>query len=888
MTIKKLQEIFNPSSIAVVGASNDKEKVGYGVFRNLLESKKKVYPVNIKHKTILGRKSYGSVLDVPGDVDLVVIATPASSVLGVVRDCCKKKVKCVVIMSSGFKEAGKKGERLSNDILKLVRKHGVRVMGPNCMGFVNPHSGLNVSFANNKLKKGNIAFISQSGALGSSALDWALSHDLGFSFFASLGSMIDISFNDLIDYLGSDTETESIVIYMESLSDARKFMSAARAFSKNKPLIVLKAGRSVEGAKAAKSHTGSLAGNDSVFDAAFIRAGIVRVNETDDLFDCAKVLSKQEKPKGNSLAIVTNAGGPGVLSTDVLIERGGKIAGLSRKSLEELDRVLPKNWSHGNPVDILGDANDEDYRKAIEICLKDDNVDGILVLLTPQTMTDSVKIAKAIVAIEHEKPILVSFMGGPNVEEGKRILEAGNIPTFPYPERAVKAFIYLHDYSKNIKALYQIPSSVPHAFEPDNTKARAIIEKAARKKRYTLDDVDSKKILASYDIPVSSQEIAKSPKDAVRFSEKIGYPVAMKIASPDILHKTELNAVKLDIWNKEDAEKAYIEILKNVRKREPKAKINGVIVEKMSSRKYELLIGCKKDAIFGPVIVFGMGGVAVNVFKDIKIGLPPLNMDLAESLIDETKISKLLRGYRNMPGVDIDFLKFVLYKFSYLIMNFPEILEIDINPFSIDERGGIALDAKIVLDEKYINRKNKSNEPYSHLVIRPYPKEYVTELKVDKIGKVVLRPIRPEDEEVEKEMIEKFSEQTQRFRFFRHVKEVSHDMLVQYTHNDYDREIGLAAEIVEDGKKKFAGVVRLISDPYEDSAEFAIVLADPWQGFGLGNKMMDYMLELAKRRNVKKVYGYFLEDNFVMKEMFEKRGFSVVKQEDMYYAEKLF
>jgi acetyltransferase len=885
MTVKKLEEIFNPNSIAVVGASNDKGKVGYGVFKNLLSSKKKIYPVNRKHKTILGRKSYSSVLDISGDIDLVVIAVPASAVLEVVGDCCKRKVKCVIIMSSGFKEAGRKGEKISRDILALAKKHKVRIMGPNCMGFVNPHSGLNVSFANNKLKKGNIAFISQSGALGSSALDWALSHDLGFSFFVSLGSMIDISFNDLIDYLGNDPNTESIVIYMESLNDARKFMSAARAFSKNKPIIVLKAGRSEAGAKAAMSHTGNLAGNDFVFDAALKRAGIVRVNETDDLFDCAKTLSKQNRPKGNRLAIVTNAGGPGVLSTDILIERGGKIAVLSKYTIKKLDEVLPKNWSRGNPVDILGDANEMDYKRSIELCLCDENVDGILVLLTPQTMTDSVAIAKAITSIKYDKPILVSFMGGPSVEEGKSILEKGNVPTFPYPERAVKAFIYLYDYSKNINSLYQIPGSVPHAFEPDNSRARAIIDSAFKKKRFTLGDVEAKEILASYDIPVSSHKVAKSSLEAVKFSEKIGYPVVMKIVSPDILHKTELNAVRLNVLSKKDVESAYREIVSSVKKNAPKAEINGVMIEKMVSRKYELLIGCKRDEIFGPVIVFGMGGVAVNVFRDTKIGLPPLNMDLAESLIDDTKISKLLRGYRNMPGVDIDFLKEVLYKFSYLIMNFPEILEIDINPFSIDEHGGEALDAKIVLDKKY-ERKRKEEKPYSHLVIGPYPKEYVSEFRVGDMN-VVLRPIRPEDELLEKEMIEKFSEETQRFRFFRHVKEVSHDLLVQYTHNDYDREIGLAAELVENGKKKFAGVVRLITDPYEDSAEFAIVLADPWQGKGLGKKMMDYMLEIAKKRKVKKVYGYFLEDNYIMKEMFEKRGFKISKQEDMYYAERV-
>jgi len=882
MNVKKLQEIFNPGSIAVVGASNNSNKVGNAVFKNLLKYNGKIFPVNNKHDEILNKKAYNSILKIKEEIDLVIITTPAQTVFSIVKECCKKKVKGIIIMSSGFKERGEKGEKICRDILKLIRRNNIRVMGPNCMGFINPHINLNASFTNNKLKKGNIAFISQSGALGSSALDWALSHDLNFSFFASIGSMIDISFNDLIDYLSNDPNTNSIIIYMESLNNARKFMSAARAFSKDKPIIVLKSGRSEEGAKAAKSHTGSLAGNDEVFDSAFIRAGIVRVNETDDLFDCAKTLSKQKKPNGNRLAIITNAGGPGVLSTDTLVNRGGEIAKLSNKTIKKLNEVLPNNWSHRNPIDLLGDANYKDYKNSIEICLKDENVDGILVLLTPQTMTNSVSIAKSIVSIKEDKPILVSFMGGPNVEKGKKILEKGNIPTFPYPERAVKSFIYLYDYSKNIKSLYQTPSSVAHAFKPKIDGARKIIKNAIKKKIFVLDGNQSKKILESYEIPVSIQELAKNINQAVEIAEKIGYPIAMKIASPDIFHKTELNAVKLNINSKLNVKNSYKEIMKNVKKHNPKARINGIIIEKMSFKKHELIIGCKKDPIFGPVIVFGMGGVTVNVFKDTKIGLPPLNMDLAESLINETKISKLLKGYRNMQGVDMEFLKSILYRFSYLIMDFPEIKEIDINPFSMDENTGVALDAKIILDKNYVSKK----EPYSHLVIRPYPKEYETEIRLNKNKKVILRPTKPEDEKLEKEMIESFSKTTQRFRFFRQLKEVTHNTLVQYTHNDYDREIGLVGEIIENGIKKFIGVVRLISDPYENSAEFAIVLADKWQGKGLGNQMMDYMLDIAKKRNITKVYGYFLKDNLSMEHMFRKKGFSIELQDKMYYAEK--
>jgi acetyltransferase len=884
MSIKKLSRIFNPESIAVIGASNNKKSVGYGVMKNLRTFRGKVFPVNIKRKKIHRKKAYQKITEIKEEVDLAMIATPAKTVLSLVKECCEKKVKAIVILASGFSETGKKGEIISREILEIARKNDVRIIGPNCMGFIRPLTKLNASFARNMPSKGNIAFISQSGALGSATLDWAISQNMGFSFFASIGSMIDVGFSDLIDYLGTDPETDSIVIYMESLNNARKFLSAARAFSRNKPIIVLKSGKSEEGAKAALSHTGSLAGNDEAFNAAFKRAGIVRVHEIEELFDCAKTLSKQKRHLGNNLAIITNAGGPGVISTDMLVEKGGEIARLEKTTIKKLDKSLPEAWSRGNPVDILGDAGEQEYRKAIEITLQDKNVDGVLVLLTPQTMTDAEKIAKSITLIQNNKPILVSFMGGKSVEKGAFILEKGNIPCFNSPEDAVKAFMYLYDYSKNLESLYQTPATIPHAFNPRTQENRRLIERFVKEKKFNLTDHESKQILSNYDIPVSNQELAQNPEQAVEIAEKIGYPVAMKIASPDVLHKTEVKGVRLGVNSKNQVLKIYEDILENVRKKIPNAKIDGILVSEMASKRYELIIGCKKDRIFGPTIVFGMGGIAVNVFKDIKIGLPPLNMNLAKMLIQETKIYELLKGYRGIKGADISQIQFILYKFAYLISDFPEIKEVDINPFSVDEKGGIVLDARIILDREYIESGDK--RPYSHLVISPYPKEYIKEIKMKNKKKAVLRPIKPEDEPMEAEMFTKFSKKTQRFRFFRELKKVTHEMLVQYTHNDYDREIGIMAEVKEKNQTKMAGVARLIENPYDNSAEFAVVVADPWQGKGLGNQMTDYVLEIARQRNIKKVYAFLLQDNEIMKKMFEKRGFWFIKQGDSYRAEK--
>jgi len=872
--MKNLEKIFNPKTIAVVGASDNEKTVGHALINNLLNSdfSGTVYPVNIKRKSVHSVKAYNKVSEIPDKIDLVLIATPALTVPEIVADCGQAGVAGCLIISAGFKEIGRVGEQRAQTVLSLAKKYRLRLIGPNCLGFIRPQLHLNASFAGRMALPGKLAFISQSGALCTAILDWSLKNNVGFSHFVSIGEMLDVGFADLIDYFGQDPEISSILIYMESLSAARRFMSAARAVARGKPIIVLKVGRSPAGAKAAQSHTGSLAGDDAIFDAAFERAGVVRVNTVLDLFHTAKALAMQPRPAGHRLAVVTNAGGPGVIATDALIYSGGQVPVLDEKTIRGLDKTMPANWSRSNPVDILGDADHRRYETAMQAVIKDDNVDAVLAILTPQAMTDPAAIARSLVKVgrKSKKTILASWMGGDTVAEGRTILEKGNIPIYRTPEDAISCFSHLCRYSENLALLYETPATIPHAFKPQTEKNEQLIAAVAGSGREIFTEAEAKKFLANYEIPVVRHKIANSASQAAVAAAALGWPVAMKILSPDILHKTDIGGVALNINSQEEARSAYERIIANVKKSLPRAQIHGIFIEPMVKKRYEILIGAKKDRLFGPAIIFGLGGVAVEIFKDTKVGLPPLNMSLAMRLIEKTKIYRLLKGYRGMPGVDLSAVQFLLYKFAYLLIDFPEIKEIDINPFAVDENGGIVLDAKIILDKKSIGRQSP---PYSHLVISPYPKEYIKEIKMKNGQAALLRPVRPEDEALEAEMFSHFSARTQRQRFFRLIKEISHDLLVRYTQIDYDREMAIVAEIEEAGRKKMAGVARLIADPNSDSAEFAVVVADPWQFQGLGKKFTDFILAIARQKGIKMVWAKFYRDNKSMQAIFQKRNF---------------
>lgn len=884
----RLDKIFRPATIAVIGASNERHTVGYALVNNLVGKgySGTVYPVNLNEHSIQGVRCYQHVGEVEDEVDLALIATPAESVAMLVRECGQAGVGGVVVISAGFSEAGEQGQAFCEEVMKYARKYDMRVVGPNCLGFINPSLNLNATFASRMALPGKIAFISQSGALCTAILDWARKQKVGFSHFVSIGDMADIGFHDLIDYFGHDPQTSSILIYMESLKDARKFMSAARAFARTKPILVLKAGKSKEGAKATLSHTGSLAGNDAVFEAALKRAGIIRVETIAQLFNCAQGLALQQRPAGNRLAIITNAGGPGVLATDHLIGNGGALAPLREETVARLDEALHSSWSRGNPIDIHGDATAQDYRAAVEACIDDKHTDGILVILTPQAVTRAAEVEREIAGLARRtrKTILASWMEEEDFPREFYYRPPDTaIPSFQFPESAVDVFLKMYNYTRNIELLYETPSTMPQEFSPDTEAARAMLDAALQAGRRQLTEIEAKQLLNYYEIPVTHSQLARTAEEAARLATAIGFPVVMKVVSPDVGLKTDIGGVEVGLNSPADVEAAFARILNNVKKACPAAEVYGISVEEMVNKRYELLIGANKDPIFGPVIVFALGGVTVEIFKDSNIGLPPLNMALAKRIIEETKVYELLKGYRNMPGADIHAIQFILYKFAYLIMDFPQIKEIDINPFVVDENGGVVLDAYVILDQDY---REALHRPYSHLVISPYPKQYDCLFTMKNGRRVKLRPIRPEDEPLEAEMISSFSRQTQYFRFFGYLPSVSKELLRRSTQIDYDREIAIIAEIREQGKRMMAGESRLLADADNGAAEFAIAVADRWQGQGLGSKLTDYIIDIARERGIGNVYANVLKANTVMVEMFRRRGFSLTSVDhSTYFAE---
>lgn len=885
MVTLNLDKIFNPKSVAIIGASDEEGTVGYSLVKNLIDLKfeGKIYPVNIRKPEILGIKAYQSVEQIPESVDLAVIATPARTVPDVLEQCGKAGMLGVVVISAGFKEIGPEGKALEEKITEIKKHYGLRIIGPNCLGVIRPSVNLNATFINRMPKPGNIAFISQSGALGSAILDWAMHENIGFSNFVSIGSMIDVDFGDLIDYFGTDPKTKSILMYIEGLSDARKFMSAARHFARSKPIIVVKAGKFGESAKAAASHTGSLTGEDAIYDKAFKRAGIVRVDEIADLFNCAEVLGTQPLPQGPNLAIITNAGGPGVMATDAIIARGGNMAALSQKTMDKLNAVLPHYWSHGNPIDILGDAKADRYKATLEACLNDENVDGILIIYTAQAVGEPVEVAKSIAELcksrsYQTKAILTSFMGYGAVEEANKVFSQNNIPTYSTPEQAVKTYMYMYQYKSNLGLLYQTPEELPVDIAPPKRPLMVIMRNVANEGREILNEAEAKAFLEYYTFPVVKTKIAQTQDQAASIAQQIGYPIALKILSPQIVHKTDAGGVILDINNETELHEAYNNIILHAKNYNPNAEIQGVTVQKMiKQRGYEVIIGAKTDPLFGPIILFGMGGVGVELFKDFSLGLPPLNQTLVTRIMEETKVYKLLKGYRNVPPANIKLLEEIMVLFSQMLVDFPQLKEVDINPLFINEKEAYAFDARIVIDKDKVFRKF---EPHEHLVITPYPKKYETMWRLRDGRTVLLRPIKPEDEPLWEEMFQSFSQESIRYRFFQIIKDTPHETRVRYCNIDYDREIAIVPELTEDGKRKILGVVRVVLEPDGKTGEIAFIVADPWQGLGLGTKLVDYAIEICKDMKVEKLYAIMLPDNFRAIGLMKKMGFTTQLMED--------
>ncbi|HVP92363.1 MAG TPA: bifunctional acetate--CoA ligase family protein/GNAT family N-acetyltransferase [Acidobacteriota bacterium] len=885
MVTLNLDKIFNPESVAIIGASDEEGTVGYALMKNFKELgfEGKIYPVNIRKSEILGIKAYPNIEYITESIDLAVIATPAKTVPDIVEQCGKAGIKGIVIISAGFKEIGAEGKALEDRILEIKRKYDLRIIGPNCLGVIRPSIKLNATFISRMPKAGNIAFISQSGALGSAILDLAIHENIGFSNFVSIGSMIDVDFGDLIDYFGTDPKTRSILMYIEGLTDARKFMSAARHFARTKPIIVVKAGKYSESAKAAASHTGSLTGEDMIYDAAFKRAGIVRVDEIEDLFNAAEVLGLQPLPKGPNLAIITNAGGPGVMATDALIARGGKLAKLSQKTIETLNSLLPHYWSRGNPIDILGDAKADRYRAVVEACLNDENVDGILIIYTAQAVAEPVEIARSIVELTksrvyQNKTILTSFMGFGAVEEANSIFNQNSIPTCSTPEQAIKTYLYMVQYKRNIELLYETPEELPVDAVPPKHPITVIMRNAAVENRELLNEAEAKKLLEYYEFPVVKTAVAKTADEAVSLASLIGYPVVLKILSPQIVHKTEAGGIALDITNEAEVRTAFECIIQKAKQYDPNAEILGVTVQPMiKKRGYEVIIGAKTDPLFGPVILFGMGGVGVELFKDFAIGLPPLNQTLVRRIMEETRVYQLLKGYRNVPPANIKLLEEIMVRFSQMLVDFPQLKEVDINPLFIDENEAFAFDARIVIDKQRVFQKF---EPHQHLVISPYPKKYETFWKLRDGRTVLLRPIKPEDEPLWLEMFQNFSEESIRYRFFQIIKDTPHEVRVRYCNIDYDREMAIVAELDESGHRKILGVVRVGLEPDRKSGEIAFIVADPWQGFGLGTKMVDHMIDVCKDMGVETLYAIMLPDNMRAINLMKKMGFTIKHVDD--------
>ncbi len=865
--------MFNPKTVALVGATDKEGAIGRTVLMNLLMSEeRKIFAINPKRKTVMGIDAYKNLASIPEEVDLAVIATPAQMVPEILEDCAKTSIQGVIIVSSGFKETGEEGRKLEERIAEIRKANGMRIVGPNCLGVIRPTIGLNASFLDVQPDKGNIAFISQSGALGTAILDWATTAHIGFSMFASLGSMLDVDFGDLIDFLGDDPYTRSILIYMEGVGNARKFMSAARGFARNKPIIVLKPGRFKESARAALSHTGSMAGDDQVYDAAFKRVGVVRIADTGDLFNTAEVLDSRHLPRGQRLAIVTNAGGVGVMATDAVIGLGGHMAALSEKTIAGLDKVLPAFWSRGNPVDVIGDATVERYMVAMNLCIEDPGVDAVLMIYTPQGPAVPLELAKATATLAEKagKPIIATWMGGKTIEAAKEVLIRSNVPTYVTPEEAVKTYLYMYKYGRNLELLYETPADLPVDQAPPKNNLKALIKKTIKEGRTILSEVESKRFLNAYGIPTIRTYAATTVNEAVNVAQTVGYPVVMKILSPDITHKTDLGGVVVGIESAEALKREYAGLMENVKNKAPAANITGVTIQKMLEKiDYELILGAKKDNDFGSILVFGLGGIGTEIMKSIGIGLPPLNQTLARRLIEDSGMYTMLQGYRGKTPADMRLLEQAIVSFSNLIIDFPEIAEMDINPIGVSKGKPFALDARIIIDPSNI----EYTVPYKHLVMTPYPSRYIVSWRLNDGQEITLRPIKPEDEPLEYEMLTTLSEQSMRERFFQPIVGINHDVLVRFCNIDYEREMAIVAELRTGNKKKIIGIGRLVNEPDMKNAEFAVLVHDDYQGKGLGYKLMDVLIGIAQDKKLNSIYGIVLSENEKMLRATKRLGF---------------
>ena len=880
-----LATIFTPKSVAVIGATDRAGSVGCTVLQNLIGSPfgGPVWPVNPKRPSVLGVPAYKSIRDLPGVPDLIVVTTPAATVPAIIQEAVDFGVPSSIVISAGFKEVGESGKALERQIAAAI-KGKMRLIGPNCLGVMNPVAGLNANFAKAMVPAGRLAFISQSGALLTAVLDWCIREHVGLSGCVSAGSMLDVTFGELIDHYGQDPNTDSIVIYMESIGDARSFLSAARAVALNKPILVIKAGRTAAAAKAAASHTGSLTGSDDVLDAAFQRAGVLRVNSISEIFYISEVLAKQPRPKGPRLTILTNAGGPGVLATDALIAAGGELTEMSPETIATYNNFLPDAWSHNNPVDILGDAEPDRYAKALEVASQDRNTDGLLVVLTPQGMTNPTAVAEHLVPYAKlaGKPIIASWMGGDFVAEGEAILTKAGIPVFPYPDAAAEAFVATWKHTAQLRDLYETPTARSGSIlDTKRDVATRIVEEVRASRRTILTEYESKQLLAAYGIPTVRTELAKTPEAAVAKAAEIGYPIVLKLHSETITHKTDVGGVKLNLRNAGDVAAAFTEIQKSVGEKVGAEHFLGVTVQPFAKLEgYELILGSSIDPQLGPVLLFGTGGQLVEVWKDRALALPPLTATLARHQMEKTKIFKALKGVRGRKSVDLDALDALVVRFSELVVEQRWIKEIDINPLLASPDGLIALDARVVLHEP-----GTTEEQLPRPAIRPYPVQYVSSMKTRTGADVVIRPIRPEDEPLIAAFHDRLSERTVVQRYFTALDlnaRTAHERLTRICFIDYDRELALVAETIDGGARPvIGGVSRMIREDDGRSATLAVVIADDFQGHGLGDALVRRTLDAARSEGIRNIQIHFLPENTRMRSLSKKLGFVLTEEKGL-------
>ena len=877
MTVRNLEYLFHPASVAVVGASNTPGSVGTVVFRNMLRAGFGgiVTPINPRHKAVQGVRAYPALREAPDPPDLAVICTPPETVPELIRELGEVGGRAAVVLTAGLSaREGPSGTSLQEEMLAAARPHRLRILGPNCIGIMVPGIGLNGSFAHLEVLPGSLAFLSQSGALCTAVLDWARAGGIGFSHFVSLGDSADVDVGDVLDYLGGEPETTAILLYLESVEHARKFMSAARAAARNKPVLVIKSGREPEGARAAASHTGALAGADPVYDAALSRTGMLRVFEIEELFDAVETLARSRRLGGDRLAILTNGGGPGVMAADELAASGGRLAVPTDETIARLDAALPPTWSRGNPVDIIGDAPGDRYAAALRALLEDPGTDAILVLHTPTALASGVDAARAVVGAvrEHvrQRNVLTSWLGAETAAEGRRILRAGGLPTYGTPEHAVRAFMHMVRYRRNQELLMETPPSLLEGFVAGTDNAAAVIRVALGEGRSMLTEPEAKSVLASYGIPVVETRIAEDPARAAVVAGELGFPVALKLLSPDVTHKSDVGGVVLDLesgYAVTGAAHAMLERLAGLR---PDARVEGFTVQRMARRprSHELIVGTATDPVFGPVILFGQGGTAVELVQDRAVALPPLNATLARELVSRTRISRLLAGYRDRPAADMEAILETLIKLSQLTIDLPEVIEVDVNPLLADDQGVLALDARIRVAEAPAGGRDR-------LAIRPYPKELEETVTLPGGRTVLLRPIRPEDEPAHRDLFRSFSEEDMRFRFFGLVRELPHSQMARYTQIDYDREMAIiATDPAEAPETRTLGVVRAVADPDNSEAEFAIIVRSDMKGEGLGRALMEKVIRYCRARGTGSIVGQVLPDNRRMLALAERLGFT--------------